>query len=158
MSTLRLVADDRAGPAAVGILVPPSRRTFLIVRPRPLPFDLLVLADARGTAFREFDHEQARRAAESLFDALGDWSGGGAGRVEETAAPGGATNGSRQLRVHVGPFHLLACDRRPGQPYVPFLFANAASAGAAADRLMALLRPPAGTEQEFYFNTRSFQR
>jgi hypothetical protein len=31
MCPLRRVEDDRAGPSALGILVPPGRRTFLIV-------------------------------------------------------------------------------------------------------------------------------
>lgn len=154
MCPLRLVADDRAGPAAVGILVPPARRTFLIVRPRSLPFDLLVLADACGTAFRDFDREQAGRAAEALFDALTGWSAGSPGRVEETAASGEGF----EVRVHVGPFHLLVCDRRPGQPYAPLLFADADSARAAAGRVATVLRPPADVEQEFYLNSRHFRR
>ena len=74
MCPLRLVAADRAGPTAVGILVPPSRRPCLIVRPRSISFDLLVLAEARGITFREFDREQAGRAAEALFDTLVEWS------------------------------------------------------------------------------------
>jgi hypothetical protein len=159
MCPFRLVADDKAGPAAVGILVPPARRTFVIVRPRSLPYDLLVLAEARGMAFRDFDREQAGRVAESLFDALGEWSRGGPGRVDVTgvAGPAGGADGFF-VRVHVGPFHLLACARRAGEPYVPFLFADAGSARADAGRLAALLCPPPGAEQEVYLNTRHFQR
>jgi hypothetical protein len=147
MSPLRLVADDKAGPNAVGILVPPARRTFLIVRPRSLPFDLLVLAEADGTTFRDFDREQASRAAEALFDALAE---GSPGCVELTE--------SFQVRVHVGPFHLLACERRAGQPYAPLVLPDADSARAAAARITSLLFPSDGVEQEFYLNTRHFQR
>jgi hypothetical protein len=159
MCPLRLVADDRAGPAAVGILVPPLRRTFVIVRPRSLPFDLLVLAEARGVGFREFDRDQAGRAAEALFDALSNWSST-SGRVEESAAAdsGGMASAGLHVRVHIGPFHLLACERRPGQPYAPLHFADTESARLAVDRLTDLLCPAAGTEQEFYLNTRNFQR
>jgi hypothetical protein len=158
MSSLRLVADDRAGPSAIGILAPPARRTILIVRPRSLPFDLLVLAESGGTAFREFEREQAGRAAEALFDTLADWSASNPLRVECTPTAGTASPDSFQLRVHVGPFHLLACDRRPGQPYVALAFADLAAARATADRLTRLLCPPPGNDQEVYLNTRNFQR
>jgi hypothetical protein len=157
MSALRLVADDRAGPAAVGILVPPSRRTFLIVRPRSLPLDLLVLAESAGTAFREFEREQASRAAEALFDLLAEWSGSNPVRVECAPAAGDAAD-AFYLRVQVGPFHLLACDRRPGHPYVPLAFADFASARSTAERVTRLLCPPPGSDQEVYLNTRNFQR
>jgi hypothetical protein len=154
MSALRLVTDNRAGPAAVGILVPPSRRTFLIVRPRSLPLDLLVLAESGSNAFREFEREQAGRAAEALFDIL---AGSNPGRVECATAAGDAAD-AFYLRVHVGPFHLLACDRRPGQAYVPLAFADLASARSTAQRVTRLLCPPLGSDQEVYLNTRNFQR
>jgi hypothetical protein len=157
MCPLRLVADDTAGPTAVGILVPPSRRTFLIVRPRSLPFDLVVLAEARGTAFREFEFERAGRAAEALFDALAELSGVSTAQADCTRVAGDVLAGFF-VRIGVGPFHLLACDRQPGKPYAPSRFADAVSARAAAGRLTALLCPPAGSEQEFYLNTRHFQR
>jgi hypothetical protein len=154
MCPLRLVADDRAGPTAIGILVPPSRRTFLIVRPRSLSFDLLVLAAAGSTAFREFEHEQANRAAEALFDALGACWGSDSVQAEFLAA---GSDGFH-LTVRVGPFHLLACRRQPGQPYAPLPFSDIDSVRAAAARVLALLSPPSGVEQEIYLNTRHFQR
>jgi hypothetical protein len=158
MSAIRLVEGDRAGPAAVGILVPPLRRTFLIVRPRSLSFDLLVLAEANGTAFREFDRDQASRAGEALFDTLGAWSSRGC--IEESAVPPTADSapGGFHLRVHVGPFHLIACERRPGQPYMPLQFTDPACLRDAVTHLSRLLCPPPGVEQEFYLNTRNFQR
>ena len=52
MSVFRRVDDDRAGPAAMGILVPPGRRTFLILRPRALAWDLILLRRAEGSTFR----------------------------------------------------------------------------------------------------------
>jgi hypothetical protein len=158
MCALRLVADDRAGPSAVGILAPPARRTFVIVRPRSLPFDLLVLADARGTAFRGFDREQAGRAAEALFDALAARAEASPGRVQTTTTCDPTDGDGYQVRVHAGPFHLLVCAREPGQPYTPLSFPDAAAARTAADGIAALLCPPAGVDQEFYLNTRHFQR
>jgi hypothetical protein len=158
MSALRLVADDRAGPAAIGILVPPSRRTVLIVRPRSLPLDLLVLAESGGTAFREFEREQASRAAEALFDALRERAGSSPVHVEWKPAAGALSPDGYLLRVHVGPFHLLACDRRPGRPYEPLAFADLASARSTAERVTQLLCPLPGNDQEVYLNTRNFQR
>jgi hypothetical protein len=158
MCPLRLVADDRAGPTAVGILVPPARRTCLIVRPRSLSFDLLVLAEARGTTFREFDHEQAGRAAEALFDAFVEWSERGFERPADAFESAPLSENERHLRIHVGPFHLIACERRPGQAYAPIVFPDLQSFRAAAEALAALLRPSSGIEQEFYLNTRHFQR
>jgi hypothetical protein len=117
-----------------------------------------VLAEARGTAFRGFDREQAGRAGEALFDALTAWSEGGPGLAEATATASADGGDCYQLRVRAGPFHLLACARQPGQPYVPFSFPDALSARAAAESIAALLCPAPGVEQEFYLNTRHFQR
>jgi hypothetical protein len=139
--------------------VPPSRRTFLIIRPRTLSFDLLVLAEAQGFAFREFDSEQAGRAADALFDALCHWSNGDV-KIEQAAeaAANGESPGGLYLRVHIGPFHLIACERRPGHAYAPLRFADAAGVSRAANQLTEMLCPPGGIEQEFYLNTRHFQR
>jgi hypothetical protein len=155
MCPLRRVEDQRAGPSALGILVPPGRRTFLIVRPRSLSWDLVLLrADAPG-AFREMHRDEANSLAEELYHALGNWSDGAAGRIEEVASPEG---GGFWVRVGVGPFALLACGRTPGQPYRPLVFPNGESALVAAGQLRKILRPPRDVEQEVYFNTRHFAR
>ena len=73
MCPLRRVEDHHAGPSALGILVPPGRRTFLIVRPRSLPWDLLLLRPDSATAFHELYREQAGRIAEALYEELGNW-------------------------------------------------------------------------------------
>jgi hypothetical protein len=158
MCALRLVDDDKAGPFAVGILAPPARRTFVIVRPRSLPFDLLVLADARGTAFRGFDREQASRAAGALFDTLAALAQSASPRGETTATCDSAGKDCYQVRVHAGPFHLLVCARQPGEAYSPLLFTDVQAARTAARDITTLLRPPDGVDQEFYLNTRHFQR
>jgi hypothetical protein len=155
MCPLRRVEDDRAGPAALGILVPPARRTFLILRPRSLSWDLVLLRAPEGRAFREMGHPEAQAAARALGSALEAWAGGGDGRIEEIANPEG--EGFR-LRVRAGAFVLLACARRPGQPYQPQDFPDAAAARAAAAALASVLCPPPGIEQEYYFNTRHFGR
>jgi hypothetical protein len=150
MAAFRRVDDAQAGPTALGILVPPSRRTFLILRPRSLAFDLVLLRQADDTLFRELSHDEAAAAAHHLHRALLD---GAVGGVEVVTNP---DDGS-WLRAKVGSLFLIACRRAPGKPYAPLFFADAEAAQDAVARLTAILCPPAGTEQELYFNTRHFQ-
>src|SRR5690242_12997246 len=107
MCALRRVADDQAGPAALGILIPPGRRTFLILRPRSLCWDLLLVRAPGATSFREMGREEANAAAHSLVRALEEWSlGSGGGTVEPVSAPDGR---GFLVRAGVEEFHLLAC-------------------------------------------------
>ncbi|HXG10681.1 MAG TPA: hypothetical protein VNK04_13065 [Gemmataceae bacterium] len=155
MSPLRRVFGERAGPQALGILVPPGRRTVLILRPRALAWDLLLIQPgAAAEPFRELERSEAEAAAEQLCRALEEWAGGGPGRVEAVPLPGGG----HCVRADVGAFPLIACLRRPGQPYRPMVFANADEAHAAATAIAAVLCPAAGRVQEVYFNTRHFRR
>jgi hypothetical protein len=154
MAAFRRVEDAQAGPTALGILIPPSRRTFLILRPRSLAFDLVLLQRPDATAFHELSHDEAAAAAHLLYRALEEWAAGGAGGVEVVA---NANNGGSWLRVQVGPFFLVACARAPGRPYRPEVFAEASAGRQAAAKLAAILCPEAGAEQELYFNTRHFE-
>jgi hypothetical protein len=155
MSRLRLVADNLAGPDAMGILVPPGARTVLIVRPRALEWDLLLVNGLAGTSFRELSRAEAPAVARSLFSALEHWSDGGPGHVG--AVP--ASDGSGQIVwVDVDDFSLVLCGRLPGKPYQPLVFPHPEAARHAVDRVADTLRPPAGAEQEVYFNTRHFVR
>src|ERR1700730_5167165 len=71
MSPLRRVLGDRAGPTAVGILVPPGPRTVVILRPRALAWDLLLV---RGDAtFQEIESHEAEAIVQGLARALEDW-------------------------------------------------------------------------------------
>lgn len=151
MCPLRRVDDEQAGPAAVGLLVPPSRRTFVILRPRALEWDLLLVRGPDSEAFLEMSLDEAHAAAQMLFRALREWGGGGAGHID-------VVEPEWQLRASVGSFCLLACRREPGQPYRPQTFADAAAAQAAAAELARILCPPPEIEQEIYFNTRHFSR
>ncbi|HZT79301.1 MAG TPA: hypothetical protein VFA26_03715 [Gemmataceae bacterium] len=159
MSTLRRVFADRAGPSAVGILVPPGRRTLLIVRPRGLPWDLLLVHPADGavfhTTFRDLDRAEAESAAAGLCAALEAWAGGGPGQVEVVAEAGGQ---GWCVCAEVGPFPLIACRREPGRPYRPERFATQPAAEAAAAQVAGALRPPPGACREVYFNTNKFGR
>jgi hypothetical protein len=152
MGSFRRVDADQATASALGILVPPQRRTFVILRPRALPWDLLLLRDGAATAFRDLAHDEASAAAQALYRALRDWAADGTGSVEVVPQADGCW-----LRASVGPFALLACPRVPGQPYQPLLCAEA-DAPAHVAALLAVLRPGEGSEQELYFNTRFFER
>ena len=73
MSPLRRVEAGRAGPGALGILVPPGRPTVLILRPRALPWDLLLVRAGEGgeagTPFLHLERQEAEAAAEGLIQA-----------------------------------------------------------------------------------------
>ncbi len=159
MSPLRRVFGERAGPSALGILVPPGQRTLLIVRPRALPWDLLLVQPGEGnvlsTSFRELDRDEAEATAEQLCRALEEWIGGGPGQVE--AVPSAAGDGYCICAL-VGQFPLIACLRLPGQAYRPMVCATLDEARAAVASMSAVLCPAADTYQEVYFNTRKFMR
>jgi hypothetical protein len=154
MGAFRRVEGELAGPVALGILIPPGRRTFVILRPRALPWDLLLLREAGGIAFHELAHDEASAAAQGIYRALRACAAGGQGPTTEVLAD---EEGDYRLRASIGPFALLACPRVPGQPYRP-LRCPEAEARAAAGAILAVLSPPGGTEQELYFNTRFFER
>jgi hypothetical protein len=152
MCPLRRVEGRQAGPTALGILAPPGRRTFLILRPRSLSWDLLLSHREPDGTFRDLRPEEAARLSGELFDALSSWSAGASGHIEEIARP----DGGFWLRVCVGPFSLLLCEREPGQPYRPLTFPDAETALAVAGRLRPILCPSGSVEQEVYLNTRYF--
>ena len=155
MCPLRRVEDHKAGPSALGILVPPGRRTFLILRPRALAWDLLLLRPASVNTFRELPRAEADLLAHELLNALGQWAEGSSGHVEEVACPDGS---GYWVRVRVGPFALLTCRRQPGKPYQPLTFPDVETALSAAAQLRRVLRPPANVEQEVYLNSLHFQQ
>ena len=150
MCAFRRVEGEQAGPAALGILVPPSRRTVLILRPRSLPWDLVLTQPGGG--FREMNREEAEHIALQVADALEASHGGPIEPVYSLDL------GGSWLRVRIGSYILTVCSRVAGQPYRPQLFSGAENVRAAIARLTALLYPPAEVEQELYFNTTQFTR
>lgn len=154
MCPLRRVEDDQAGPTALGVLIPPGQRTFLILRPRALPWDLLLVRTAEDNTFRVMSHEEAAITARQVAGALTAWSLGAAGRIEVETAP----HEGWWLRVWVGRHVLLVCRRQPGQAYQACLFADEDGARAAAAQLAPVLCPPADADQEIYYNLRHFSR
>ncbi len=156
MAAFRRVEGARAGPGALGILVPPGRRTRVIVRPRSLAWDLLPLrveADAR-TPFHEMSMTQAADLARALRRAFEESSACPV-RVEPLPAPDGM---GYEVRAALGSWSWVACARSPGQPYRPAVFPTLAEALHAAEALRAILCPGPDAEQELYFNTHHFAR
>src|SRR2546423_6197090 len=106
MSRFRQVEDREAGPSALGVLVPPGRQTFVILRPRALPWDLVLTHDSARLEFREIFRDEAARAVEAVRRALETWADGGPGQVFAEAAPQG-----QWVHCMLGEFHFIVCRR-----------------------------------------------
>ena len=141
MGVFMRVEAEQAGPTALGILIPPARRTFVILRPRSMAFDLLLCRAADDPTFHALTHDEASAAAQSLYRGLRD----GLAWVEAR----------EYLRAHVCSLSFVACARIAGEPYTPLVL-DPAEAESLAERLAGLLRPEG--EQQVYFNTRFFER
>ncbi len=149
MPVFRRVTDRQAGPAALGILVPPGRRTLVILRPRALAWDLLPMTPPPQAAFCEFGRDEAALLARRVHDLL---------EAAQGDHPLHAQAGADGYRVvaPVGELLWIACAREPGRAYHPALFATLAEAEAAALHIGAVLWPGPDAQQEVYFNTQHF--
>src|SRR5262245_1950159 len=148
MGSFRRVEGDQAGPDALGILIPPGKRTFLVLRPRALPWDLVLCKSAEDLGFVQMAHDEASAAAQGVFRALRD-------QVAGSIVPVPLDDGG-QLRVHLGTFVFVACLRLAGQPYAPLVGPDHEEAAALLSEVLF----PAATacDQELYFNVRFFER
>jgi hypothetical protein len=159
MPAFRRVEGSQAGPNALGILVPPGRRTAVIVRPRALAWDLLPLRTTSNggaeTAFQEGSLEEAAKLARGVRGALEERTDGGLLRVEPIAS---AAGDGYEVRASLDNRTWIACRRAPGQPYQPMVFETLDEALHAAESLRAILSPESDANQELYFNTRHFAR
>lgn len=159
MAALRRVDAQRAGPEALGVLLPPGKPTVLILRPRSLPWDLLLIrrgeGSERGTPFLHLDRADATSMTEGLLRALEKWYRGGPGAVEAALAADGQ---GTWVQAQLGSFPLLVCERQAGKPYRPAAFATPEEAQQAAAAVAKALRPPEEGDQEVYVNTRFFGR
>lgn len=144
MTTYTHVEAHAAGPFALGILVPPARRTFVILRPRALAVDLVLCRTIEDHRFADFAHDEASAAAQGLWRELRQWDG----RTGMTLIAGHAC-------LQLGPFTLVACRRDPGQPYAPL---EARPADLVA--LEEAIGPDRGdgVGRDVYFNMRHFER
>jgi hypothetical protein len=158
MPPFRRVEDRRAGPTALGILVPPGLRTFVILRLRALEWDLLPLrpgASEGAAGFCEFGRDEAATVARRVQRALEQEAGAADSPVR--AVP--RQDGEGYLVVaRAGELRWVACGRTPGQPYRPSVFATLEGASEAAARVTRFLCPDAEAGQEYYFNTQHFSR
>jgi hypothetical protein len=157
-SPFRRVEARSAGPQALGILVPPGRRTLVILRPRSLPWDLLPArwdGDARQPpVFCPFERDEAAVVARRLHQALEQAVAGGVNPVQTI----GDEEGQRfQVWVHTGEHVWMVCRRAPGEAYQPIVFASRAEAESAALSLTPIIWPALERQQEIYFNTQQFQ-
>jgi hypothetical protein len=155
MPAFRRVEGAQAGPDALGVLVPPGRRTVVIVRPRGLAWDLLPLRaeETARSPFQEVGVGQAANLARELRQVFEEQAPQPV-RVEPLPAPGGE---GYEVRATLGSCSWVACPRTPGQAYQPAVFATLDEALQAADSLLAVLRP-GNADQELYFNTHHFAR
>jgi hypothetical protein len=149
MSPFRHVEGDRAGSSALGVLVPPAKRTFLILRPRSLPFDLLLVANPSTALPHVLRRAEASAAVRRLLQILNEGGWFLPDRVEARPAPDGQ---GLWLWADVEDFAFLACAREEGKPYKPLVYSDVLAADAAAAALAAVLRPTAAG-QELYVNT-----
>ena len=152
MSAFRCVEARDAGPAALGVLSPPGRRTYLILRPRA-PWDLVLLQPGHSSVFHELDRDEATAAA-AESPALEEWAAAAPAASKRPTHRRGRASGSMST-----PGRSLCCCA-PARPAsrIRRRFGDAESAGAAVAELVSVLHPPAGAQQELYFNTRHFLR
>jgi len=157
MPPFRRVDAERAGPSAVGILVPPGLRTVVIVRPRALAWDLLPVRwdGSSQPVFCHFERDEAAAVARNLQRDLEHAVARGSNPVETLAHPQGK---GYQVWTRTESYCWIVCPRRPGQRYQSLLFATSGEAEAAAGQLARFLWPDADASQEYYYNTQRFSR
>lgn len=145
----------QAGAEALGILVPPGRRTVVVLRPRTLGWDLLPVRwtgdPSAAPAFCSFERDEAAGVARRLGKFLEDCDAQGVSPVE-TLGHGS----SFQVWVRAEELFWLVCVRAPGASYRPLLFGDLDQARGAAERLAGLLQPGPNRQQHYYFNTQNF--
>jgi hypothetical protein len=157
MPPFRRVASDRAGPTALGFLVPPGPKTLVIVRPRALAWDLLPARwtgdPACAPVFCSFGRDEAAGVARRLQSLLEE-------KVREGSSPvqtvGDAAGRHFQVWVRMKEFVWIVCRRTPAQAYQPLLFGTQDEAHAAGKLIEMVVWPGGDAEQEFYFNTQKF--
>jgi hypothetical protein len=159
MPPFRPVAADQAGPNAVGILLPPGRRTVVVVRPRALAVDLVLarstISGEPGPGFLELPRGAAAREAQQVGRALLRCAEDGTTLVKPVAAPEEA---GYWAWVQLETFGLVACSRTPGEPYRPEVYSSAEELEMIAAALRAVLAPGADSECELYTNAQHFGR
>jgi hypothetical protein len=147
---------NRAGPTALGILIPQGARTLVILRPRALEWDLLPARwdgdRACAPEFCTFERDEAVGVARKVITSL-------EAAVLEHSCPvqtfGDPAAQQLQIWMRAGEHVWIACSRSPGQAYQPIHFSTIDDARQAAEKLVAFVWPAADARQEYYFNTQN---
>jgi hypothetical protein len=153
----RRVDCNQAGPAALGILVPPGARTVVILRPRGVAWDLLP-ARWSGRAdtppvFCTFTRDEAAGVARRLQKAMEHAVAAG---VDPMCMVADSRGESHQIWMRTDELVWIVCQRAPGRAYQPAVFTDAMEARRLAEQLTSILWPALDADQEVYFNTQHF--
>ncbi|HEV3203743.1 MAG TPA: hypothetical protein VGY77_05140 [Gemmataceae bacterium] len=157
MPWFRFVEGAIAGPNALGILIPPGNPTLVILRPRALNVDLLLIRQLENGSqeirFWEIDRKEAREMGFQVHQALEAWATAGKGKIVVVRQPD--REGCR-IRVNMGTLTWLVCGRLPGQPYQAKTFTNEKDARNMVLWLAENLCPVTSDGRELYFNFHHF--
>jgi hypothetical protein len=156
MAAFRRVDCPHAGLHALGILVPPGPKTFVILRPRALEWDLLPspVEPQRTMVFCAFDRNEAAAVARNVARALQEGCAD-PGRGQVRGNPHGE---GYQVCLRIDEYLWIVCARRPGEPYRPMNFRSRDEAEKVLEALRPIVWPVPGADQEYYFNTQNFAR
>jgi hypothetical protein len=157
MSAFRRVDARKAGPEALGILVPPGTTSVVILRPRSLEWDLLPLAPGlehvQPAVFATCGRDAAAGLARRVQLALESAVGREPHPLEVVcSAPDVAYGVCARIEGRL----WIVCGRAGGQAYQPLLCPSPVEADGVVQRLLPYLWPKAGSGREYYFNTQAF--
>ena len=157
---MTLIRTDprRAGPTALGILIPHGTKTIVILRPRSLEWDLLAARwdgdRAQPPQFCTFERDQAAIVARQLIATLER-------AIMERVCPvetfGDPASQRLEIWLRGGDLVWIVCRRAPGQAYQPVLFNSHEEAVRAGEQLASLVWPAPDVRQEYYFNTQNLR-
>ena len=153
---LRRVDIRQAGSEAVGILVPPGQRTFVVVRPRGLSWDLLPVRWAGDPAAAPmpctFTRDEAAAVARNLGKFLEHCDAHGISPVETLGR-----SPEFQVWLRVDDLFWLMFAREARQTYRPLFHPSLDAAQAAARLVVDLILPGPSRTREYYFNTQNIE-
>lgn len=151
---LKRVDARSASVCALGILVPPGTRTFVVLRPRSQAWDFLPVrwSGRAGDApeFASFDRDSAALVARQIAKTLEDRDRAGDSPLETLGH-----EPAYQVWIRDVELCWLLCERA-GQAYRPLSFATLAEARVAAEAMSPFVHPGANRVQDYYFNTQHF--
>lgn len=151
---LKRVDARSASGSALGILVPPGARTFVVLRPRNQPWDFLAVRwsgrPSDAPEFASFDRDAAAIAARQVVKTLEDHDLAGDSPLETLGH-----EPAFQVWIRDVELCWMLCERGKNA-YRPLVFSTLAEARAAAERMAPFVHPGANRVQDYYFNTQHF--